>query len=445
MNRRLFPVDIAREPDGSTLICASRPDVPLVFAALEGDGGQICDPRDAPGLTDLAAALLNEGSGGQSPVEWHHSLERDAISMSAHAATLKWVARVDCLSTDLDRALSLFEEWLVHPGLPVGEWKRLVKRFRAGAREQWAQPLNLIDPLSSAQILGYGHPMAHPAFEKSYARARYEDACQLARRAFRRGHGICALIGGDVSPDQGFERLRRLIAALPAGDQPPPVEPLPSPSAKPVWILDHPKINQVFFALSGRGIRAGDPERLAFCLANYLLGGGGFASRLTQRVRAEMGHTYGIHSSLARESMLGPFKIQSFTQIKNLGPMLDLIERELDTIRTEGFTPEELEDARSHLHGALPLQLTSPDVILRAVANGLYAGLEVEDLEADWHAIRTTSPDRVKAAAKQLIGEDPLRLALVGPARQIRSRIHGRGEVQVFPFHTPPDRWRDSD
>lgn len=443
MTQRLFPVQIANEPDDVTLICAPRRDVPLVSASIECRGGAMRDPHACPGLAALIAALFNEGVEGISALQWHQQLERDAISMSVQASTSRWVAQMDCLSADLEKALDMFRQWLVRPGFPVGEWKRLVRKARAGAKEQWAQPISVLGPLARVQVLGYGHPGAHPAFEKSFARARYEQARSLGHTAFTQGNGVYGMIGGDVGVDDGFERLRGLIAVLPEGNDDEPVEPQATASSKRIWILDHPKLDQTFLALGRPGIRAGDQDRAALRLANYMLGGGGFSSRLMARIRSERGHTYGIRSTLPESDLLGTFTIQSFTETGNLPAMRSLIESELEDICTKGFNHQELEAAQSHLHGALPLRLTNPSAVLGAVAHGLRAHLSLEDLENDWHVIRETSLDQTNAAARRLIGDGTFHLALIGPAREILSQIKDRGVVGVFPFRRPPDRWPD--
>ena len=444
MSRRLYPVQITPAEHGATLIGTARRDVPLVSVSIECNGGDRCDPPHNPGLAELTAALFNEGISGQPPLEWHRQLENDAIAMELHPEALRWVAHLNCLSSDLDRALDLFGQWLTQPGLPRGEWKRLVKSFRAGAREQWAQPIGIIDTFSCVQMLGRNHPLGRPAFEKSYARARYGDACKLGQKAFCQGFDMHAMIGGDIDKDQGFERLSSLLASVPQEQQHLPGEMPPEPAAKPVWILDNPDIDQVYFALARPGCRAGDPDRIALRLANYALGSGGFSSRLMQRVRSEMGHTYGIHSSLSLDQLMSPFQIQSFTHTTNLGTMLDLITDELDLIRSTGFTETEVADARQHLHGALPLHLTSPDAILHVVSDGLLAGLDVEDLEADWHAIPATSLEQVNQAARRLIGDGAFHLALIGPAQEILPQVDRHGPAAVFPFRTAPDRWLEN-
>jgi len=449
VNRKLLPASVSREPDGSTLICVSRRDVPLVGISIECDGGCVCEPRQVPGLADLAAALFDEGIHGWPSLKWHRRLDRDAISMSVSPSMLRWNAQLGCLSEDLDAAQDLFGQWLVNPALPAGEWKRLVKEHQTHAKEQWAQPANLIDPVSNVQVLGFGHPDAHPAFERSYARARYDEARQLARTAFRRSASVYAMIAGNVDVEEGFGRLRRLIGALPPGSEGGNgksfatwTEPPPTPAQKRVWIVNHAKLDQVSFAFGRLGARAGDPDRIALRLADYALGSGGFSSRLMNRVRAQMGHTYGIDSTLPLDHVLTAFKIQSFTKVENLADMLTLIDRELDAVRTDGFTSEELSDAQEHLHGSLPLKLTSPGTIASVVAHGLRAGLAPEDLESDWHAIRDVSLDQVNAAARRLLGDGPFHLALIGPSRKILPMIADRGEAAVFRFRTCPDRWR---
>ena len=456
MSRRLYPVEVSTEPDGTTLLCASRRDVPLVCLSVECDGGRLCDPRpapanpngrDLPGLAALVAALIAEGPEGHTPLAWHRELDKDAIDISVDSAPLHWVADLQCLPETVNRATNLLRECLARPGMDAQEWKQLVKTQRVSAREHWAQPTNRSGPLVAVQMLGYGYPHAHPAFERGFARAKLEDARRLGRGAFHRGPRTIATIGGDIEPNEGFAELRALMASLPgaanadraAAASAPPAQ----ASHKPVWIVDWPGIDQVFFALGRPGVRAGDPDRVALRMANYAIGGGGFSSRLLRRVRSQSGHTYGIHSDLPEDFVDSPFTIECFTQTANLSDVLNLIDDELRAIRDDGFTDAEVQATRAHLHGAVPLGLTTPDDVLDAVSHALRAGLSVEDLEEDWGRIMQTDRDLMNGAARRLLGDGSFRLALVGPADEIRRRVQDRGEHVVFKRTLMPDRWRD--
>ncbi len=439
MTRRLYPVDVEREADGTTLLALSRRDVPLVSVSLS------C-PRqfhaDNPAVPHLAADLLAEGPEGAPPLEWHRELDRRAIAVQVDATPTRWVLRAGFLSDDLDDAIVLLNRWLGALGLPKSEWRRIVREHRAHAREEWAQPAYVIGPLSIVQTLGYGHPNARPAVERDFRRARIEAARAQGLGALNRGPGVYATIGGDVDAAQGFEALRALLGALICEEAGLLPEPEPAPAAAKIWLLDNAKVNQAFIALGRLGVRAGDGERVALRLANYSLGGGGFASRLMASVRAAMGHTYGIQSHLPEAEALGAFTIQTFTQVPNLAATLDLIDRELAALVADGFSERELADAQSHLYGNLPLRLTRPSAILGTAARGLAAGLSLDDLEAERGAYRETTLEQVNAAARRLIGDGAFRLALIGPARDILPQLGGRGEPALFPFRSHPSRWQ---
>jgi len=416
--------------------------------SIECDGGRLCDTRknggrDQAGLTHLTAALFSEGPEDHTPLEWHRLLDKDAIGISVGAGALQWRADIQCLSEVVDRAMVLAEECLARPGFPELEWKQIVKAYRANAREQWAQPANVIGPLGRVQVLGYGHPNAHPACERSYSCIRYEDACIVGRGAFGRVGNLLGMIGGDIEVEDGFRCLRELIQKLPEGAIPPESNELPksTSASKRIWVLDHSQINQVFLSLGRTGICAGDLDRVAMRMANYAIGGGGFSSRLMQRVRSEMGQTYGIQSTLPEDQVASPFTIQTFTQTDNLARVLDLIDRELDAIVSDGFRAEELQYIQDHLHGAVPLGLTTPGDVLSTVVHGLRAGIAIDDLELEWHAIRQISLEQLNAAARRIIGDNDFHLALVGPARMILPQIEGRGDAAIFPFTTTPDQW----
>ncbi|HOX05063.1 MAG TPA: insulinase family protein [Planctomycetota bacterium] len=434
-------VEVFREPGGQTILVQSRRDVPVVFLELQCPGGRLCDPRRLPGLAELAAALLDEGPAGTDPSDWRRRLEGMAAEVAFAARADHWAAGFECLTEDLGAVSDLFLSAVTAPGLHRSEWKRLVKARLAAAREDWAQPSSVIRRLCPVQALGFGHPSAHPSFEKSYAQIDYRGAAELAAGALGRRGEVYLLVGGDISPEDGAALARRVITALPDRGAALPAEPEARPSAAPVWLIDHPRIDQAFFGLSRAGVRAGDPERTALRLANFMIGGGGFTSRLMDRVREAMGHTYGIGSSLPERRQAVPFVISSFTQVGNLRAMLELIDRVLAEIREGGFTAEELDLARCHSHGKLPLRLNNPRTILDFAAGGLRAGLDPERLEADWRSIPGMSLEAANAAARRIIGDGRFRLALVAPAAQARGQVEGRGDIAVIPHGATPDRW----
>ena len=441
MTKLLDTIETSREPDGTVLLAVPRRDVPLVQLAVSCSGGLLLQPAACPGLASLTAALMREGPNGFTPSQWHRTVEDLALSMGSRASGDVWVASAGCLSEDLGTASDLFARMVTDPAMPRTEWRAAVKTQRASAREHWAQPFYVAHMLSAAQSLGRGHPNAAEPCESDLSRCRYEDTCRLAGSAFGHDASTVAMIGGDIDPGLGFDMLRDLVRGLPARQEPCPAEPVARASHADVWLMDNAKTDQAFFGMTRPGIRAGDPDRVALRVANHAMGGGGFSSLLMERVRAEMGHTYGISSYCPESRLATPFSVSSFTRAENLGRMLTLIDDVLAGIRDNGLTEDHCAAARDHLYGALPLRLTNPWQILCFVEDALRSGLTLEDLESDWHALSDVSLDAVNAAARRLIGDGQFRLAVVGPAKTLLPHLQGRGTVEVFPFRQPPERW----
>lgn len=444
MSRAILPqVDIRREPDGATLICHARRDVPVVSVELQTPGGRAGEPDACPGLAYLATDLLDEGPADTTPEAWRRLVEGLAVDIDCAAGYDHWSARFHCLSENLAQAGALFKRLLARPGLPRGEFKRLAKARRAGERESWAQPMTVIRQMVQVQNLGFNHPLAHPPYEKDYAQACYEPAAAMAAKAFRRNGAVMATIGGDIEPEAGFALLREILDALPEGDSrvAVPTEPSVAASEATVWIADNRKGDQAFYALARPGIRAGDPDRVALRLANWLMGGGGFESRLMQRIREKAGGTYGIHSQLGEYRMASPFSIQSSTRQDRLAEMLELIKVCLAETAEQGFSEQEVREAGDNRFGELPLRLTSPQAVLGHAVQGLRAGLTTDDLDRDWHACRSTTPEQVHAAARRIVGDGRFRLAVVGPASEIRTQVREWGPSETFKASQPPNRW----
>lgn len=443
MNDSLLPtVEISREKTGAIFLCQSRRDAPLVFVRLQHPGGAILEPQTQAGLADLACEWWEEGPAGVKPSDWHRRAEAIAADVGFNVNSTHWSAETDCLTEHADETQAMLLEMLRAPGLPTAEWPQLVKRRRASAKEEWAQPNQVIGRLAAVQYYGYAHPYAHQTFEKSLHAARAEDAVALVRSAFGHYEGqIYGIVGGDVDAEKGF-RLLRELADVRSGKRTHPLpSPVPLPARERTWLMDHRKVDQAFFRLQRGAFKSGEPRRVALRLADYILGGGGFSSRLMERVRSQFGHTYGISSRCPEREFASPFSIASFTRAENLGAMLTLIGSVLREVVEQGFTAEERAAAAEHLYGSLPLQLLSPKQVLGFTLGGLRAGLSPKDLENDWRQIKETSLAEVNEAARCLIGDGVFQLAVIGPAKQLRPQLDAWDEIAVFPYSARPDRW----
>jgi len=421
MRRLLPPVLIEKDASGTTFIAVERHDVPLAYAGICSPGGMSV-PHPS-GLNEIAAGLLSEGSSKTDSLRWRTHLDRHAIGLSVWPSEIFWSIGVDSLSIDFSMAVDAMADLAASPRMPQSEWKRLVKERETAAASAWRSPQFILHWMSQIQLLGRGHANAAPGVVGGFKALKFEDAEKTGRTAFGYGPGAAIYACGDIDPAKTIDMLRQTFSNLPSTRK---LLPLREPRyfRPTTWIVDAP-MSQVFFAISRRGIRRGDPDRLALRLFNRALGGG-FSSRLFRSTREEFGQTYHISSSLSEGHQDHPFSIRSFTETDKLGAMLYHIYKTLLEVRDDGFTEEEIDAAREGLSGSLPLSLTSPTAVLWHVFDGWESHLTPAQLEEEWLALRDVSREAVNAAARRILGDLSYQLTLVGPEGKMRYFLQHR-------------------
>jgi zinc protease len=175
------------------------------------------------------------------------------------------------------------------------------------------------------------------------------------------------------------------------------------------------------------GIPRTHDDRYAVKLANYIFGGGAFSSRLMEVVRGEGGKTYGVRSWASSRMDYGAFGISTSTRNPEVYNTYTLIMSELNRLREEGVTAEELRKAKSFYTGSQPLSLESPGAIAGSVLSALYYGFTIEDLETSLVKLNAVTLDEVNAAIKNHYDEENRVLIIVGKGEEIKDLIRPIG------------------
>lgn len=441
MSTKLPRAEIVRADEGATIFSYSRHDIPMVHLTLEFPGGILCEKPESPGLVDFVPELINEGPTGYQPGEWRKKLDDMAIRISSYINTEQWVLSASCLTEDVDEMILQIKQLISRPALPSSEWPRIQKARCGSMRESWAQPSYVIQILAKNHTLGKNHAYAIPSYEAAYKACEFDKITALTGKIFRRAPSVHTLIGGDISQKSANEKIKDILSSVTDGPQMQIPAPVINPSEADIWIADNKKVDQVFFVLSRGQTHSGDKDRVALRIANFLIGAGGFESRLMNAVREEAGGTYGIRSSMPEMGFDLPFSISSFTKTERFGEILGIVNNEIRSMIEKGFREDELSVARNSLYGSLPISLNHPNAVLIRASNGLRAGLSQDDMETDWLAYKETSLDKVNAAARRLLGDGNFKMTLIGNAEKIRPQIDSTRKIEIFDFNLTPDKW----
>lgn len=383
--------------------------VPMVAVTIALPAGSVYDPASKPGLAAFAAYTLNEGAGALSSEAYQAALADRAIQLSMAPDRDALVVSISTLSSNAREAFRLLALALQKPRFDADA----VARVRAQMQQSLLSDAQ--DPPTVAlnrfyQVYFGSHPYAHPV-NGTAAGLNAITAADL--KAFARSHwvraGVKISVAGDIDTATLTALLRTVFDPLPAKPPPPPppVRHAGSPGIA-VVAMDVPQPTAVF-GLPGM-LRA-DPQYLAGYVANHIVGGGDFSSRLTDEVREKRGLTYGISTSFGDFSAAGYVIGQVATRRDSMGQSLDVIRSVLADYAAHGPTQAELTDAKTYLTGSYPLAFASDTGIASQLNAFQRAGLPISYVTSRNARINALTLADVRRAAARLF--DPRNMTVV--------------------------------
>jgi predicted Zn-dependent peptidase len=179
------------------------------------------------------------------------------------------------------------------------------------------------------------------------------------------------------------------------------------------------------------GIARTDEQRIAAALMNTVLGGGGFASRLMERLRSEEGLTYSAGSGFSLRRHPGPFWVSTFTRVPEVRRTLDLALAELERMRERPPSETELRDAKALQVGQFSLGLETSSAVVAALVDLDVHGLPEDSLDTYRGRVRAVGVDDTARLARALLHPERVAIVLVGPAQELTSQVQDLGPVEV--------------
>jgi len=409
--------------------------LPLVTLGVTVPRGAGTVPPEESGLAALLAEVMNRGAGERDALELAAAVDALGADLSISSGWDAMTVSVTGLSSDAEVLLGLLADVLLRPRLDPVEVERARREQLAAIAQSEDDPGSLVARAALAALYPdhrYGRPGQGTA----------ETVASLEPGDVRRLHGevfvpeeAVFFAAGDVEAAALLARVaEHLGPEAPAAAPPRPPAPAPparAPAERKVVVVDRPELGQARIVVAHDGLARDHEERLAADLMNKVLGGSGFSSRLMQRVRADEGLTYGVGSGFDMRRQPGPFRVSTFTRASEAGRVVELVLAELERIRREPPSEEELEDAASLAVGSFGLSLESS----RAVISGL-VDLEVYDLPRDSldtyrSRVRALDVEDTAEAARRFVHPDRAAIVVLGPAETLRPQLERFGPVEV--------------
>ncbi|MDQ6810116.1 MAG: insulinase family protein, partial [Verrucomicrobiota bacterium] len=300
------PKEVTLE-NGLRVIVAERPGLPLVSAYVVIRHGAEVDPENLAGVANLTGSLLTKGTEKMSAPQIANAIESLGGSISSAAAWDSSSAAVTVMSDQVDRALSILADVVLHPSFQQEEIDRLKLQRLDGIRVALQQPASLAAYVTSRVVFGsteYGHPSGG-TIETLQAITR-EQIVKLYRSYYTPANATL-IFSGNITLEEGKAFAQRFFGEW-KGD------PATAATAKRQladWkpanvVIDMPQAGQASVTVAKPAIKRDSPDYYAGLVANAALGNG-FVSRLNREIRIKRGLSYGARSSLETRRDVGPF------------------------------------------------------------------------------------------------------------------------------------------
>ncbi|MGE5622170.1 MAG: M16 family metallopeptidase [Bacillota bacterium] len=407
--------------NGARVLFVENHSIPILDVSVEFDAGSRRDPEGKAGTAELTNAMLarglRESDAPQSEPAMTEAQISDAFAdvaaqrgggagIDRAGATLRTLSS----QSERDTAVTLLARILAHPSFPADLLARDKARTIAAIREDDTKPESIASKAFWRVLYG-PHPYAKQETVESVEAITRDDLIAFHRAHYVANRAVIAIIG-DISRTEAEAIARQLTLRLPQGvplPEMPPVELMPAREER----IDHPA-SQAHVLIGMPALARGDADYFPLIVGNYVLGGGGFVSRLTREVREKRGLSYSVYSYFNPLAQPGPFQAGFQTQREQTGEALKVLRDTMAAFLREGPTPKELQAAKDNLIGGFALRIDNNRKILDNVAAIGFYNLPLDYLDT-WtaHVGKVTIAD-IRAAFNRKIALDKMSTVIVG-------------------------------
>ncbi len=395
------------------LIHSEDHSLPFVTFQLLIDAGSGRDPFGKEGLSHLTARGILLGTAGHTAEALNEELDFLGASLDSSAGKDYTTLSLRVLKKDLDQGFALFMEAFTGPTFPEREIKQEVEKTLALIKSQEDRPGEVAERefLKALYISG---PYRHQTIgtKDSLEKLTRDDALAFYQAYYRPNNCILAIVG-DISAADVKAKIIPLLDKL-------PVKEIPEVAVKTIFskgpstVTIDRRIAQANIIIGNPGINRGNPDFYALTEMNYILGGGGFASRMLEEIRDKRGLAYSVASFFEPGKYEGSFQTVLQTKNSSAKEAISLVLQQMKRIKEEPVSDKELEGAKKYLIGSFPLRIDTQAKLASVMLQEEYFGLGLDYPQKYPALIRSVSRDDVLRVAKTYLRPENCVKVVVG-------------------------------
>ena len=387
---------------GAQVYFVENHDLPIIDMAVNFPAGSARDTKTTSGVAGVTRYMMTLGAGGMNEEAITNAFADIGANLGGELDVDRAAFKLRTLTSESTKALETFNKILHKPDFPQAILEREKTRIVAGLKESATQPESISNK-AFMQALYPNHPygLDESGEIETINAMKREDLIAFYHTYYTAKSAVIALMG-DMTVEQAKTIAEDAAKGLPQGAAVPKIAQVTYPQTASTQRIAHPA-SQAHIVLGYPGIKRGDSDYFALYLGNYVLGGGGFVSRLTEEVREKRGLVYSVYSYFMPMAELGPFQIGLQTKKEQAEDATKVVNATVAKFITNGVTEKELKAAKDNIIGGFPMRIDSNAKILDYLSLIGFHNLPLTYLEDFNKSVAKVTAAQIKDAFKRRI------------------------------------------
>ncbi|MEN6385553.1 MAG: pitrilysin family protein [Phycisphaerales bacterium] len=396
------------------------------------------EPRGKEGIANYTSRFLQEGADSKNSDEIAAEIASMGSQFNITHNPSYLIFGMDLLKAYSQKGLDLFSDIILNPSFPADGMKRVKKEMLNAVDLEQTENETIAFNYGRALLFGCIDPLGRTKSKKSIRSISIKDIRKFYNSHYYPVNSILLVIG-DFSNDEMLSEIKQKFEGW-------------TQKASAQWVktkadyarqgrgivVNKPRMTQAFIYMNQWGPASHDEGYYEYLIANYILGGGDFSSRLLNAVRAKGGMTYHIGSKTYIGSDYGVLHITTSTRNDELYNAYKMINAEIERLNNEGITEEELRKAKDYVSGAIPLQMEAPSQIANKILNGIMQGFTVNDLRNEVLNFNKVTVSGVNNIIRKYIKIRNLNVVIVCDSKKVKQQLKQIGDYDIVSYKAVP-------
>ncbi len=416
-----FAFDAHREvlPDGMVLLHSEQPYLPVVHVVVLLKASPFDEPPDKAGLANLTAELLMEGTDSRTSEQISEEVEFIGAELDASASRDYTTISLSVLKKHLKKGMELLSDVLLNPSFREDEIERKKELIIGSLKRSEEDPSFVASRAFRKALYGTEHPYGRlvRGSVETLKNITREDIVKFYKDHYLPGNAIVAVVG-DISLSDAKGLIKRYFSGWHGRVSPEKKTCRVRKRFKRTIITIDRDLKQATVLLGHLAVKRTNPDYYALQVMNYILGGGGFASRLMTRIREDLGLAYDVYSFFTSSKDVGFFQVGVQTKNPSASDVIEIILKEMKRIQSQPVSDEELSDAKAYLTGSFPRRIDTMDKIARFLVLTEFYGLGLNYDKDYIRLINSVTKQDIQRVAKKYLHPEGYTLVVVGKIKE---------------------------